>query len=141
MAPSELTLLLLKALPWIFPAGTLAMTAYAYRRHRRWVDAPKQQVGATIIRVDIERDTDDNSPSYYPVYRFRTAQGQTIEAREMSNNYQRLKVGVELPIFYDENDPTQVSASDAGIPAWGWIVLALANAFFVWLAWFMSSSM
>ena len=132
--------LMFKVLPWIFPAATMAMTYAVWRRHRRWVDAPKTQVEAEIIRFDVERDNENNSTSYYPVYRFRTSLGQTIESRDITSSYIVPKVGSRPLIFYDQSDPSQVSLRATGMPGWAWIVIALANAAFFAFAWMFASS-
>lgn len=133
--------ILLQLFPWIFPAGTLAMTWVAYRKHRRWIDAPKNRADAEIVRYETERDPDDSSVSYHPVYRFRTSLGQTVEAREMMPGNHRPAVGSEIAVYYDQNNPDQVSARDTAMPWWGWVMLAVVNAVSAGLAWFMSSSL
>ena len=132
---------LLQIVPWIFPAFTVSMTYVVYLKHRRWVDAPKIQVEAEIVRYEMERDADDSSTSYYPVYRFRTALGQTIEAREMMPGNDRPAIGSRLPVFYDSENPGQVSRKETGMPWWGWLILALANAAFFAFAGFVSVSL
>jgi hypothetical protein len=136
----SLVSLLFKVLPWIFPAATMAMTYAVYRKHRRWVEAPKSQVEALIVRFEVDRDTENNSTSYFPVYRFQTTQGKTIEARDITSSYIVPKVGSRTLIFYDQTDPNQVSLRATGMPSWGWIVVALANAAFLAFAWMIASS-
>lgn len=131
---------LFQAIWWLFPAATLGMTYYLYRKHRRWAEAPKTQVEAEITGFDVSRD-DDNRPSYFPIYRFRTSLGQTVEAKDMGSTVQPPSKGTKVQIFYDREDPSQVSTREVLIPAWGWPILALADAAFIGLAWFVTSSM
>lgn len=127
------------AIPWLGVAGFLAITFAVWRRHRRWVDAPKTRVMAEIARVDEQRDPDDGSVSYTAVYRFRTAAGQWIEAPELGSGIGRPTVGATLPVWYDQGDPTQVSGREGGMTTLAWVVLGLFNLGAVALAWWANS--
>jgi hypothetical protein len=84
----------------------LVIGLFFFMRIRRFLASAKEVKG-TVIQMAY-RSSSDSGGGYAAVYQFRTLDGKTIVAQDsLTTNPPRHKVGQELDVLYDPEDPNR----------------------------------
>jgi hypothetical protein len=76
---------------------------------------------ATGTVIDLSEDSTSDGTVYYPVVRFTTAEGRTVEFRSSTGSSSPPDVGDRVEVLYDSDDPQDAKLSSF-FDLWLWTI-------------------
>jgi hypothetical protein len=115
--------------------GLLLASAAAFVHTKRFMAGAEHATG-TVIDLSEDFSSDDGTV-YYPVVRFTTAEGRTVEFRSSTGSSSPPDVGDRVEVLYDSDDPQDAKLSGF-FDLWLWTIalggLGIAFSAFALLA-------
>ena len=98
--------------------GLLLASAATFVHTKRFVAGAERATGTVI---DLSVDFSSDGTVYYPVVRFTTAEGRTVEFRSSSGSSSQPDVGDRVDVLYDPDDPQDAQLSGF-FDLWLWTI-------------------
>jgi hypothetical protein len=98
--------------------GLLLASAATFVHTKRFMAGAEHATGTVI---DLSEDSTSDGTVYYPVVRFTTAEGRTVEFRSSTGSSSAPDVGDRVEVLYDSDDPQDAKLSSF-FDIWLWTI-------------------
>ncbi|OSQ51353.1 DUF3592 domain-containing protein [Marivita geojedonensis] len=107
------------------PAGFIAVGIWMFVKTRRFMGNAKR-VSMTVVDIGIHETFEDGVPQtdYLPVYEYRPAAGEMVQARAFDMTPTRPELGAQKVMLVDPNEPDVVR--DSGVVGYGLAAFCIA---------------